>query len=288
MSERITNQENFDDSPSLDLLNNQAKEAFESNNSEASKQAHEQKSAVIHHKEKHNVFGEYVKSIVFGGLDGIITTFAIVAASVGGGLTTYELLIVGFANLIGDAFAMGLGDFFSSRAQIEQENKTRKDYLWKCENEPEEQKSIMIETFRKKGFDSRVSNSIIDLLAENTRAFADVMLLEVEGICFEEDHTSPWKNGLATFISFIFFGSIPLVAFFFRANEKLYIGLFFFISMGLTAISLYLLGATKNIILARSWWRGGLYVLLTGGIATGIAYLAGFLIELLIKLIDAK
>ena len=59
----ITNHDTFDDSPSLDILNNQAKEAFESQNSEASKQAHEQKSSVVHHKEKHNVFGEYVKSI---------------------------------------------------------------------------------------------------------------------------------------------------------------------------------------------------------------------------------
>jgi hypothetical protein len=54
----------------------------------------------------------------------------------------------------------------------------------------------------------------------------------------------------------------------------------------LTAISLFLLGALKNIILGRSWWRGGLYILLTGGVATTIAYLAGFLIELLIKLIE--
>ena len=141
---------------------------------------------------------------------------------------------------------MGLGDFFSSRAQIEQENKIRKDYLWKCENEPDDQKSLMIETFRKKGFNQIDSNRIIDLLAENTRAFADVMLLEIEGICFEEDHTSPWKNGLATFLSFLFFGSIPLISFFFRQNVKLYIGVFFFISMGLTACSLYLLGVKKK------------------------------------------
>jgi vacuolar iron transporter family protein len=48
--------------------------------------------------------GEYVKSMVFGGLDGIITTFAIVAACVGGKLLTFELIVVGFANLIGDVF----------------------------------------------------------------------------------------------------------------------------------------------------------------------------------------
>jgi hypothetical protein len=73
----------------------------------------------------------------------------------------------------------GLGDFFSSRAQVEQENKTRKDYLWKCENEPNEQKLTMIDLFIKKGFNKHDSVRIVDLLAENTRAFADVMLLEI-------------------------------------------------------------------------------------------------------------
>jgi hypothetical protein len=73
----------------------------------------------------------------------------------------------------------GLGDFFSSRAQVEQENKTRKDYLWKCENEPNEQKLLMIDLFIKKGFNKHDSVRIVDYLAENTRAFADVMLLEI-------------------------------------------------------------------------------------------------------------
>jgi VIT1/CCC1 family predicted Fe2+/Mn2+ transporter len=58
---------------------------------------------------------------------------------------------------------------------------------------------------------------------------------------------------------------------------------FFFISMGLTGISLFILGAIKNIILARSWWRGGFYVLFTGGIATGCAFVVGWLLELLLK-----
>ena len=55
--------------------------------------------------------GKYVKSLVFGGLDGIITTFAVVAASKGGSLSTEIVLLMGFANLFADGLSMGFGDF---------------------------------------------------------------------------------------------------------------------------------------------------------------------------------
>lgn len=270
---------------SVEELNEKAKNAYEINDPETSKKVHEKKN-ITHHKEKHAAIGEYLKSIVFGGLDGIITTFAIVAAATGSHMTYWELLIVGFANLIGDAFSMGLGDFFSSRAEIEQANKVRKNYLWEFENNPEKNKEIMIETFTKKGFTEFDSKRIVDMLSENNRAFVDVMLLELEGICFEEDNGSPLRNGIVTFISFCIFGAIPMISYFFAPNktEKLYINLFFFISMALTALSLFILGSLKNLILSRSWWRGGLYVLFTGGIATGTAFLVGFLLELVLKI----
>lgn len=53
-----------------------------------------------HHTEGHTVVGDLIKGIVFGGLDGIITTFAIVAAAVASHLTYGDVLIVGFANLV--------------------------------------------------------------------------------------------------------------------------------------------------------------------------------------------
>lgn len=270
-------------------LNEKAKSAYEVNDPETSKILHEKKigkDPIVHHKEKHATIGEYLKSIVFGGLDGIITTFAIVSAATGSQMTYWELLIVGFANLIGDAFSMGLGDFFSSRAEIEQANKVRKKYLWEFENDPEKNKEIMIETFTKKGFTEVDSKRIVQMLSENNKAFVDVMLLELEGICSEEESGSPLRNGIVTFLSFCFFGAIPLICYFFapNKNDKLFINLFFWISLLLTGISLFILGSLKNLILSRSWWRGGIYVLFTGGIATGTAFLVGFLLELILKI----
>ena len=54
--------------------------------------------------------GDYIKSIVFGGLDGIITTFAIVASVAGANLPLEVVILTGFSKLLGDALSMGFGD----------------------------------------------------------------------------------------------------------------------------------------------------------------------------------
>jgi VIT1/CCC1 family predicted Fe2+/Mn2+ transporter len=219
---------------------------------------------------------------VFGGLDGIITTFAIVAASVGSGLTFTALLIIGFSNLIGDAFSMGLGDYFSSKAEVEQANKLRKQYLWRCEKEPEKQKVIMRGLFMDKGFTDHESSVIVECLGENKRVFADVMLLEIEGVQADDSNwIEPIKEGIITFCSFIVFGAVPLISFIFAPSKQKSTkpDVFFYVSIGLTAVSLFMLGALKNLLVKKSTLKGGLIMLIQGGIATGMAYLAGWGLE---------
>ena len=57
---------------------------------------------------------KYIKSIVYGGLDGIITTFSIIAAAVGASLEMKYIISLGIANLFSDGLSMGLGDYLSS------------------------------------------------------------------------------------------------------------------------------------------------------------------------------
>lgn len=54
---------------------------------------------------------------MFGGLDGIITTFAVIAAVAGANLDTNIVILMGFANLVGDGISMGFGDYLSSKAE---------------------------------------------------------------------------------------------------------------------------------------------------------------------------
>lgn len=60
---------------------------------------------------------KYLAEFVYGGIDGSITTFAVVAGAVGAGLDTAIIIILGFANLIADGFAMSVGAYLSAKSQ---------------------------------------------------------------------------------------------------------------------------------------------------------------------------
>ncbi len=73
--------------------------------------------ASMPHTEVHNTLGEYLKGVVFGGLDGILTSFAIVAGSAGGNLGWNVILVLGFSNILADAISMGVGEYLSSKVR---------------------------------------------------------------------------------------------------------------------------------------------------------------------------
>ena len=74
--------------------------------------------------------GDYVKSMIFGGLDGILTSFAIVAGAAGGGLPVQVVMVLGFSNIFADAFSMGMGEYLSSKAHNEFVMKEKERETW--------------------------------------------------------------------------------------------------------------------------------------------------------------
>lgn len=62
---------------------------------------------------------QHIRPIVYGGMDGIITTFAIVAGATGAQLSYNILLVLGIANLLADGLSMGAGEYMSSKAELE-------------------------------------------------------------------------------------------------------------------------------------------------------------------------
>jgi len=69
----------------------------------------------------------YLSEFIYGGIDGIITTFSIVAGSSGGSLLQNVILILGISNVISDGFSMGVSRYASSHTEIKQGLLTEKD-----------------------------------------------------------------------------------------------------------------------------------------------------------------
>ena len=231
--------------PARDL--GKAKAAFDVRDMEASKAVHLVNALVPKNNETHPSMGGYIKSIVFGGLDGIITTFAVVAGAAGGGFGPDVVIVMGISSLLADALSMGVGDALSSKAEAEVAKRERDREKWELENFKEGEIREMVEIYKGKGMAEEDAELVMRVCAKYEDLFVDMMLVDELGINPPDDDDSwtPYvKEGFVTFSSFCFFGFFPLAAYCIvgTASEDIDSRALFIISSVLTCVMLFALG----------------------------------------------
>lgn len=220
---------------------------------------------------------KYLPDFVYGGIDGSVTTFAIVAGVTGASLSPTIVLILGFANLFADGFSMAVSNYLSSKSRKEFADKIRKSEEDSIINIPEEERQEIRDIFSEKGFSGRKLDDAVEVITSNKKVWVDTMMKDEFGIF--EDHTSPLKSAAVTFISFNLIGFIPLFAYvlsyfsdFFRTNT-------FALSIILTSAAFFIVGSVKGKIVETRWFFSGIETLLIGGAAAVIAYIVGYLLR---------
>jgi len=247
-----------------------ARHAFKKSDVHEMRKAHDMGAGEPHKNEQ----GQYIKSMIYGGLDGIITTFAVVAGVAGASLSAGIVLILGFANLIADGLSMAIGDYLSTKAENEYNQTERAREQWEVEHHPAGEKQELIEIYTEKGIPKEEAQTMVDILSKHEKAWVDIMMVEELGII--ESDESPLKNALVTFASFAIFGFLPLAIFVLAyfipgLNDKTFI-----LASALTGLALFALGTLKVRITERNWLVSGLEMFLVGSLAAVAAYGIGF------------
>jgi VIT1/CCC1 family predicted Fe2+/Mn2+ transporter len=236
---------------SLTARYDKAREAFSKKDSLASKNLHN--IMPLEPAEEHRTAGNHIKSLIYGGLDGTLTTFSLVCGVAG----------------------MAVGDYLSTKAEMEYQQREKKREIWEFENYPEGEKAEMVAIYKTKGIAEKDAKNIVDKMAGHKDAFIDVMMVEELGM--GEKNEMPLVNAVVTFFSFAVFGLIPLlvylIAHFVVVNDL------FLIATILTAATMFILGAVKTRITQRNWFASGFEMLLVGGIAAAAAYLVGYMLH---------
>lgn len=263
----------------------QVKSAHATRNAEASRQLHQVKLDMAKHdhaQENHMIGGDHIKSAVYGGLDGIITTFATVTSVAGSGLPHSVILIIGLAHLVADGLSMGLGDMLSSQAEADLVNHERAREVWEFENYPEGEMEEMIELYEKKGISTEDAKLVVHTLAKYKEAFIDIMMIEELNLMPVDDDDSPLMGGIVTFVSFMAFGVIPLLSYLVNLIPGLGMSAdtVFYASCVLTVITLFLLGAVKATFVGQQWWKSGTSMMINGTVAASCGWLIGYLLKL--------
>ena len=205
--------------------------------------------------------GEGIKSLVYGGLDGTITTFAVVAGATGGALDMRVIIILGFANLLGDGISMAVGDYVSSKSE--------KEYAehHKQEIETEYNEDQTAQMLEEKGLSAIDAHHFAETLSHYDAETRNNLLINDD-----EEESNPIINAIITFISFVIFGLFPLLIFIFAYFNHDLIPISFITSNILTFTTLFILGAVKTVVTKGNWFKSGLEMLIVGGLAAMAAY----------------
>lgn len=174
-----------------------------------------------HKKDEHQIgkVAEFLKQIVYGGNDGIVTTFAVVAGFAGAGaegvaqIGGIAVLLFGIANLLADATAMGLGEFLSARSERDVYRATRAKELYEIKHNPEMERAETLEILADQGLTQEDAKTMTAIMERNPEFMADFMMTYEIGMT-DPSEDSPALNGLATFAAFLVFGIVPLIPYF--------------------------------------------------------------------------
>ena len=216
---------------------------------------------------------------MFGALDGLATIFALVAGSVGAELASSSLLAVGVGNLIAGALGMGIGEYVSSKADRDVALREEAREKWEVENNSEGEIYEMVAIYESKGVSRPDAMLIATTMSKYPKFWVEHMMLTEIGMLPADESDSPALSGLVMFISFILFGSVPLVSYYFLAVENMHPLVIATIS---STVTLFVLGSIKSRFVSKPAIVGGLTMVFQGGICAFSAYCLGDMINSLI------
>jgi VIT1/CCC1 family predicted Fe2+/Mn2+ transporter len=226
-----------------------------------------------------------IEDFVYGATDGAVTTFAIVAGVVGASLSPSIVIILGFANLFADGFAMAVGNYLSTRSRIEYIERERNRQNKEVQDRPEYKISEIKSIYSEKGFKDELLENLTKVIVSNRNIWVDVLMKEKIGMSDIKDE-NPIFKAITTFIAFNVVGVIPLIPFIFLFVINNPPGFttsnIFIYSIIFTALSFFCIGFITGRVVKKSPLKSGLVTLIIGGIAALVSYLVGTLLSLYI------
>ncbi|WP_136635583.1 VIT1/CCC1 transporter family protein [Pseudooceanicola onchidii] len=222
---------------------------------------------------------DFLKQIVFGGNDGIVTTFAIVAGFAGaqadgvaqiGGLA---VLVFGLANLFADAVSMGMGEILSGRAQHDLYRSRLGALLAAIRATPAAEAAPLTRHLARRGLPEPDAEQVSAILSRHPEILAELRMSLDHGMQ-DPAGDRPILNGLFTFGSFVIFGAVPLFPYIVAGPS----GGTLTASVVATFGALTALGLLRYSVTEQGLRRAVGETVLVGAICAVVAYAVGWIV----------
>lgn len=217
----------------------------------------------------------YLRDWIYGGIDGAITTFAIVAGVVGANLSVGVILVLGLANLVADGFSMAASNYSGTKSEHDDYERIKAIELRHIRNYPEGEVEEIRQIYARKGFEGKELEAMVKLITAKEDVWLDTMLKEEHSI--SPIQRSPIRAAIATFIAFSICGAVPLIPFLLGMDASA------IIASIMTGMVFLAIGAAKSLWSLQSWWSSALETFFIGMFAAGLAYGIGVGLRALVQ-----
>ena len=222
----------------------------------------------------------YLRDAIYAANDGIVTTFAVVSAVAGAALESNIIIILGFANLLADAFSMATGNYLGTRSEGDQYDYEKQKVEQELKKNEQKFKQKVAKYFSSLGKHSeKDAQAMTDIMSKDKEFFLQTIIQNRVGI-FSSNASDALKNGPVTFFVFVIAGVVPLIPYvIFSGNDA---NTNFIIVCVFTGVTLFLVGALRTIFSAKNWIIGGLEMHIAGGFAAAIAFGLGYALKAIV------
>jgi predicted membrane protein (TIGR00267 family) len=214
------------------------------------------------HEEQHVKTGDLFRDFVFGFGDGINTSLGIVSGVGGANVSNIIIVLAGVVGMFTGAKAMAVQNYLAVKSQKEVLEAEIQRERFEMENLPEVEKKEIEDIYREKGFDGGLLKNIVETITSDKTRWLRTMLIEELGLN-PEYLGSPLKSAFVMFFAFLIGGILPIIPYLITN-----VATALFISIGVSLIASFLVGAFKTRFTGRNWVKSGLEMTLLG---TGIA-----------------
>ncbi len=213
--------------------------------------------------EQHPHRGDWLREIVFGLNDGLVTTLVFIMAV--SEVAPGRLLLVVLGEVMAGGISMALGGYLSARTAKQVLDRRIATERYEIEHEPEEERAELRAIYRDKGFSGPLLHRVVSHLTADQERWHRAMVHDELGVV-EDTPINPWRQGLQIGLSFVVGGLIPTVPLLLSLPQVQWW------AYGLTAITALLLGAIKARYTHQGPVRAGLefLVIVTIGTLAGV------------------
>ena len=232
---------------------------------------HDHTPAAIAQRLARTLRPSYLRDWVYGGIDGAVTTFAIVTGVVGANLSVRVIIILGVANLIADGFSMAASNYVGTKTEHDDFERIMAGELDHIDQVPDGEREEVRQLLAGWGLEGHALEEATRSITSDPKRWVAFMMQEEHGMT--PMLRSPLKAAASTFAAFALCGLIPLLPFFFNTQGA------FEQSVVATGIAFAVIGAIKSRWSLKPIWQSVLETVAIGAAAAIAAYFVGDFLE---------